>query len=184
MLCCALSWFGIGRFIYGPQCNFTGTKALARLTRYQWSNIETLQWRHNEHHGISNHRRFDCLRVTGLCEGNSSVSGDFPAQRTDNAANVSIWWCHHEDNGLHATWIQMNWLHNHNKSLGTTKPHILWDNVYVTEILRVDCYVNCMAQQWYISVNFDTCKLEHLIIRYCSQHRTIWSSGASFTYKD
>ena len=44
----------------------------------------TLQWRHNEHKGVSNHQRFDCLlnrlftrrskktsklRVTGLCEG-------------------------------------------------------------------------------------------------------------------
>ena len=55
----------------------------------------TLQWRHNERDGISNHRRHDCLlsrlfrsrsktskfRVTGLCEGNSSVTGEFPAQR-------------------------------------------------------------------------------------------------------
>ena len=30
------------------------------------------------------------LRVTGLCEGNSPVTGDFPAQRASNAENVSI----------------------------------------------------------------------------------------------
>ena len=35
------------------------------------------------------------LRVTGLCEGNSSVIGEFPAQRASNAENVSIWWRHH-----------------------------------------------------------------------------------------
>ena len=35
------------------------------------------------------------LRVTGLCEGNSPVSGEFPAQRTSNAENVFIWWRHH-----------------------------------------------------------------------------------------
>ena len=35
------------------------------------------------------------LRVTGLCEGNSSVTGEFPAQRTRSAENVSIWWRHH-----------------------------------------------------------------------------------------
>ena len=29
-------------------------------------------------------------RVTGLCEWNSSVTGDFPAQRAGNADNVSI----------------------------------------------------------------------------------------------
>ena len=30
------------------------------------------------------------LRVTGLCEGNSPVTGEFPAQRASNAGNVSI----------------------------------------------------------------------------------------------
>ena len=35
------------------------------------------------------------LRVTGLCEGNSPVTGEFPAQRTSNADKVSIWWRHH-----------------------------------------------------------------------------------------
>ena len=36
------------------------------------------------------------LCVTGLCEGNSPVTGEFPAQRASNAENVSIWWRHHE----------------------------------------------------------------------------------------
>ena len=36
------------------------------------------------------------LCVTGLCAGNSPVIGEFPAQRTSNAENVSIWWRHHE----------------------------------------------------------------------------------------
>ena len=35
------------------------------------------------------------LRVTGLCEWNSPVTGEFPAQRASNAENVSIWWRHH-----------------------------------------------------------------------------------------
>ena len=33
--------------------------------------------------------------VTGLCEGNSPVNGEFPAQMASNAENVSIWWRHH-----------------------------------------------------------------------------------------
>ena len=37
------------------------------------------------------------LRVTGLCEGNSPVTGEFPAQTASNAVNVSIWWRHHDD---------------------------------------------------------------------------------------
>ena len=35
------------------------------------------------------------LRVTGLCVGNSPVTGEFPTQRASNAENVSIWWFHH-----------------------------------------------------------------------------------------
>ena len=60
----------------------------------------SLQWCHNEPDGVSNHRPHDCLlnhlfrrkskktsmlRVTGLCEGNSPVTGEFPAQRASNA---------------------------------------------------------------------------------------------------
>ena len=36
------------------------------------------------------------LRVTGLCVGNSPVTGEFAAQRASNAENVSIGWRHHE----------------------------------------------------------------------------------------
>ena len=71
----------------------------------------TLQRRHNEHDGFSNHQHHDCLlnrsfkrrskktsklRVTGFCEGNSPVTGELPEQRASNAENVSIWWRHHE----------------------------------------------------------------------------------------
>ena len=74
----------------------------------------TLQWHHNGHDGVSNHQPHDCflkrlnrcrskktskLHVTGLCVGNSPVTGEFPAQRASNAENVSIWWCHHDYNG-------------------------------------------------------------------------------------
>ena len=79
------------------------TLAITKLTK-------SLQWRHNEYHGITNHQPHDCslnrlfrrrskkapkLRVTGLCVGNSPVTGEFPAQRSNNAENVSIWWRHH-----------------------------------------------------------------------------------------
>ena len=60
----------------------------------------TFRWRHNERDCVSNHQPYDCLlnrlfrhrwqktskhRVTGLCEGNSPVTGEFPAQRASNA---------------------------------------------------------------------------------------------------
>ena len=40
-------------------------------------------------------KKISKLRVTGLCEGNSAVTGEFPAQRASNAENVSVWWRHH-----------------------------------------------------------------------------------------
>ena len=72
--------------------------------------ILSLRWRHNERDGVSNHQPHHCLlnrlfrhrwkktpklRVTGLCAGNSPVTGEFPAQKASNAENVSIGWRHH-----------------------------------------------------------------------------------------
>ena len=34
--------------------------------------------------------------LLALCEGNSLVTGEFPAQRISNAEKASIWWRHHE----------------------------------------------------------------------------------------
>ena len=39
------------------------------------------------------------LCVTGLCVGNSPATGEFPAQSTGKAENVSIWWRLHEQIG-------------------------------------------------------------------------------------
>ena len=73
--------------------------------------VPSLQWRHNERDGISNHQPHDCLlnrlfrrrtkktsklRVTGLFAWNSPVTGEFPAQKASNAENASIWWRHHD----------------------------------------------------------------------------------------
>ena len=70
----------------------------------------SLQWRHNKRDGVSNHRRLYCLldrlfrqrskktsnlHITGLCAGNSAVTGEFPAQMASNTENVSISWRHH-----------------------------------------------------------------------------------------
>ena len=35
------------------------------------------------------------LRATGLCAGNSPVTGEFTTQMASNAENFSIWWRHH-----------------------------------------------------------------------------------------
>ena len=74
-------------------------------------NGNTLQWRHDGSDGFLNPQSHDCLlnrlfrcrskktpklRVTGLCAGNSPVTGELPAQMASNAENVSIRWRHHD----------------------------------------------------------------------------------------
>ena len=69
-----------------------------------------VQWRHNEHDGVSNHLCLDSslnylfrrsskkaskLRVTGLCQGNSPVTDESPSQRASNTENVAIRWRRH-----------------------------------------------------------------------------------------
>ena len=73
--------------------------------------LNTLQWLHNERDGVSNHhphnylinrlfrrrlKNTSKLRVTDFCAGNSSVTGEFPAQRASSAEYGSIWWRHRE----------------------------------------------------------------------------------------
>ena len=80
------------------------------LTQSKVQSVESLQWRHNGHDGVSNHQPHDCLlnslfrrrskktsklRVTGFCVGNSPVTGEFPARRAISAENASIWWRRH-----------------------------------------------------------------------------------------
>ena len=77
---------------------------------YMYISSVSLLWRHNGRDDVSNHQPHDCLfnpssrrrskkisklRVTGLCAGNSPVTGEFPAQMASNAENVTIWWRHH-----------------------------------------------------------------------------------------
>ena len=102
---------------WSPHIDFITSKAsntlsFLRRNLRSWpqSLRELLQWRHNDRDGISNHQPYDCflnrlfrlrwkktskLCVTGLCEGNSLGTGEFPARRASNAGNVSIWWHHH-----------------------------------------------------------------------------------------
>ena len=69
-----------------------------------------LRWRHNGRDGVLNHHLQECLlnrllrrrskktsklRVTGLCVGNSPVTGEFSAQMASDTENVSIWWRNH-----------------------------------------------------------------------------------------
>ena len=86
-----LATFGFHVFFY-----FRWTSTLLQSLTYTTSfKLQfPLQWRHNEHDGVPNHRPLDCLpnrlfmdrskktsklHVTGLCEGNPPVTGGFPS---------------------------------------------------------------------------------------------------------
>ena len=106
-----------------------------------------LQWRHNEHDGVSNHQPHDCLLnrlfkaqikenikfprhwpLCGLCAGHSPVTGEFPAQRTSNAENISIWWRHHGS----LTWHGSNFQHsNSTMNINTLQEMGLFIYLYV-----------------------------------------------------
>ena len=109
---------GSGRPLYPNYVRMANCKATF-VVRVWCNGIATLvfplQWRHNAHDDVSNHQTHHCLlnrlfrrkskktsklRVTGLCAENSPVTGEFLAQRSSNAENVSIWWRHH-DFGYH-----------------------------------------------------------------------------------
>ena len=121
-----------------------------------------LKRRHNGRDGVSNHQPPDCLLnrlfkaqiketsklcVTGLCDGNSPMTGEFPAQMASNAENVSIWWRHHRIKfslGFHkkCTWkyhymthvlyfvktrvvlsFTLRWRHNDHAGVSNHQPH-------------------------------------------------------------
>ena len=86
---------------------FPNGNNIPHRTTYCVLEIWSMQWRHNDCEGVLNHqpharlfrrrsKNTSKLRVTGLCARNSPVTGEFPAQKTSNAENVSIWWRHHE----------------------------------------------------------------------------------------
>ena len=116
-----------------------------RFPRY-WSFVGgALQWRHNGRDGVSNHQPHDCwlnrlfgrrskktskLRVTGLCVGNSPVTGEFPTQRASNAENVSIWWRHHVLLIFHIATLPFE-MHSHHECVVYT---------FHCDILRDGCY--------------------------------------------
>ena len=105
---CFISWWS-GSFVE-LTIELTVIQDAMAITWCHCNAALSLQWRHNERDGVSNHQLDECLlkrlfrcrsketsklRVTGLCEGNSPVTGEFPAQSTSNTETVSSWWRHH-----------------------------------------------------------------------------------------
>ena len=114
-----------------------------------------LHWRHNDHGGVSNHQPHDCLLnrlfrrrskktsklcVTGLCAGNSPLTGEFPAQRASYAENVSIWWRHH---GFDAMAISM-WM-----TSATSVTNLLRDDyIHTFSFIKI---INTDSHGWHMT---------------------------------
>ena len=122
----------------------------------------SLQWRHNEHDGVSDHQRLDCLlnrlfrpkskkisklRALGLCEGKSPLTGEFPTQKASGAENASIWWRHHDLcwNEMRSTLPKM-W-----RNINRVRYFMWWWNYWHTLILA---YLDAMVE--IISVTSDS----------------------------
>ena len=105
----------------------------------------SLQRRHNERDGVSNHHTHDCLlkrlfrrrskktsklRVTGLCAGNSPMTGEFPAQTASNAEKVSIddviMYFFYMFIYYYRTLYNTTWLHRHNTSIEQIQAWTKW----------------------------------------------------------
>ena len=109
--------------------------------------VATLQRRHYGRGGVPNHQPHDCLlnrffrrrskktpkpHFTGLCAGNSPVTGEFPAQSASNAENVSIWWRHHASwhfsafSGISLCDFPSMWIDRARDSLWYDTPTLPW----------------------------------------------------------
>ena len=102
-------WFKLSMYCWIRPFNHTPAAGTRWDVKYFCSGLdilliihESLQWHHNGRDGISNQQPQYCLlnrlfrrgskktskhRVTGLCAGNSPVTGEFPAQKGSNAEN-------------------------------------------------------------------------------------------------
>ena len=96
------------------------------------------------------------LRVTGLCEENSPVNGEFPSQRASNAENVSIWWRYRVNiktifPGMDISIV--NCLHNlHNKDVYTGKTtSVYWAPYPHPHLWLPQCPLKQSRRMWLIN---------------------------------
>ena len=116
---------------------------------------------HQPHHCLHN-RLFSCrskktskLHVTGLCAGNSLVTGEFPAQMVSNAENVLISWRHHGCNVYVACFCRTTSLQcNKNKSLIIHHDQFItlyWSIACKIGFLKVYHVIKCQKLELYLN---------------------------------
>ena len=70
------------------------------------SQITSLSIVYSTVYSSTDQKKTSKLRVTGICAGNSPVTGEFPTQMTTHVENVSIWWRHHWCSKSYMPWHQ------------------------------------------------------------------------------
>ena len=124
--------------------------------------VPTLQWRHNERDGVSNHqshngllnrlfrrrsKKTSKLRVPG-------VTGEFPAQMASNAENVTIWWRHHEWTPPPPPYKGQS-LWNFYSLIGVNLNKLLYKRSIASGLRRLNAHMTslyCERQHYYIAI--------------------------------
>ena len=107
------------------------------------------------------------LRVTGLCEGNSPVTSDFPSQRASNAENVSIGWRH---NNMCANDLAML---EARKSASETRTYFVWNSPLSKREGLISPYGTCHHIMYY-AVNYWWPYSCHEAWPLCRCNATLW----------
>ena len=91
--------FCLGLNVLSRQHPFHGSWCRDSLQTYSDVIMSMMVFKMHNHLFRRRSKKTSNLCVTGLCEGNSPVTGEFPSQRASNAENVSIWWPHNVSPG-------------------------------------------------------------------------------------
>ena len=101
------------------------------------------------------------LRLTGLCEGNSPGTGEFPAQLASNAENICNWWLHHVDYYslpkirlyvyFFATWMCRTMLRTKKMAKYWTPIKMWWRYADQSQATQTNVYI-CWNQHIYIYI--------------------------------
>ena len=88
-------------------------------------------------------KKTSMLRVTGLCEGNSPVTGEFPAQMVSNAENVDVIMITVSlSAGSPTSWSMCRWV-----QIRAAKMHKV-SSAILTDLI---CFANVKRNQWNLS---------------------------------
>ena len=115
--------------------------------------------------------------VTGLCAGNSPVTGEFPAQMASNADNISIWLRHHEK---HLT----KWYHF---KPSKENPSQTWKNADYSQpvamyfwwlwwwFIKIPFIINCLYT-FLLITHYSKSRKKSLYFRFSQRETIFWSS--------